>query len=78
MIIIIIIILIIIIISILITIIIITIVIVIMIITTIERSLEVKLPTIWTDGKAEMRAVRDEKESEEKVSVERRSRWTKM
>ena len=28
----------------------------------IEGSLEVKLPTIWTDGKAEMRAVRDEKD----------------
>ena len=28
---------------------------------TIERSLEVKLPTIWTDGRAEVGRVREEK-----------------
>jgi hypothetical protein len=32
----------------------------------IEGNLEVKLPTIWTDGKAGLRAVREEKESEER------------
>ena len=32
----------------------------------IEGSLEVKLPTIWTDGKAEVGRVREEKESEER------------
>jgi hypothetical protein len=32
----------------------------------IEGSLEVKLPTIWTDEAAEVRKVREEKESEEK------------
>jgi hypothetical protein len=46
-----------------------------------EGSLEVKLPTIWTDGKAEVRAVREEKrrrkKSEEKGSEERRSRRAK-
>ena len=43
----------------------------------IEGSLEVKLRTIWTDGKAEVRRVREEKRRrkkirEEKVSEERR------
>jgi len=32
----------------------------------IEGSLEVKLPTIWTDGKAEVVRVREEKRREEK------------
>jgi hypothetical protein len=45
----------------------------------IERSLEVKLPTIWTDEKAEMGRVSEEKGrrkkiKKEKVSEERRSR----
>ena len=31
-----------------------------------EGSLEVKLPTIWTDGKAEVVRVREEKRREEK------------
>ena len=31
----------------------------------IEGNLEVKLPTIWTDGKAEVGRVRSEKESDE-------------
>jgi hypothetical protein len=31
----------------------------------IEGSLEVKLPTIWTDGKAEVGRVREEKRREE-------------
>ena len=31
----------------------------------IEGSLEVKLPTIWTDGKAEMERVREEKKRED-------------
>jgi hypothetical protein len=32
----------------------------------IEGSLEVKLPTIWTDGKAKVGRVREEKRREEK------------
>ena len=45
----------------------------------IEGSLEVQLPTIWTDEAAEMGRGREEKESEEnkseeKESIERRSR----
>jgi hypothetical protein len=38
----------------------------------IEGSLEVKLPTIWTDGRAEVGRVREEKES-----GDRRSRCAK-
>jgi len=41
-----------------------------------EGSLEVKLPTIWTDGKAEVERVR-EKIREEKESEERRCRCAK-
>jgi hypothetical protein len=33
----------------------------------IEGSLEVKLPTMWTDGKAEMGRVREEKSRREKI-----------
>jgi hypothetical protein len=33
-----------------------------------RRKFGVKFPTIWTDGKAHVRAVREEKESEEKKS----------
>jgi hypothetical protein len=45
-------------------------------------SLEIKLPTIWTDGKAELGRVREEKRRkmkirEEKESEERRSRCAK-
>jgi len=40
--------------------------------TFIEGSLEVKVPTIWTDGKAEMGRVREEKRREEKRGEERR------
>jgi len=50
----------------------------------IEGSLEVKLPTIWTDGKAQVARVREKKRREEerrskkrKVSEERRSRCAK-
>jgi len=53
----------------------------------IEGSLEVKLPTIWTDEKAEVRRVREEKRRdenrrrkkirEEKKSEERRCRCAK-
>ena len=39
----------------------------------VEGSLEVKLPTIWTDGKAEVERVREEKRREE----ERRSKKRK-
>ena len=35
-----------------------------------ERSLEVKLPTIWTDGKAEVGRVREEKSRREKIREE--------
>ena len=38
-----------------------------------EGSLEVKLPTIWTDGKAEVERVREEKESVERRSYKRKS-----
>ena len=37
-----------------------------------EGSLEVKLPTIWIDGKAEVERVREEKRGEEKRREERR------
>ena len=33
----------------------------------IEGSFEVKLPTIWTDGKAEVGRVREEKKRSEKI-----------
>ena len=39
--------------------------------TLVEGSLEVKLPTIWTDGKAEVGRVREEKRRREKI----RGRW---
>ena len=39
-----------------------------------EGSLEVKLPTIWTDGKAEVGKVREEKIREEKIREEKRRR----
>jgi len=50
--------------------------------TFIEGSLEVKLPTIWTDGKqsraeAERRERLEERRVEEKESEERRCRCTK-
>ena len=38
----------------------------------IEGSLEVKLPTIWTNGKAQVRRVRQEKRREEKKREEER------
>ena len=40
----------------------------------IEGSLEVKLPTTWTDGKAEVGRVREEKRSEVKRREEKRRR----
>ena len=48
----------------------------------IEGSLEVKLPTMWTDGKAEVRRVQEEKKRSEKIREEkereeRRCRCTK-
>ena len=42
-----------------------------------EGSLEVKLPTIWRDGKTEVGGVSEEKESEEKEPVETRSKCAK-
>ena len=36
-----------------------------------EGSLEVKLPTVWTDGKAEVGRVREEKRRREKIREER-------
>ena len=39
-----------------------------------EGSLEVKLPTIWTDGKAEVGRVREEKRREEKKEDQGRER----
>jgi len=43
----------------------------------IERSLEVKLPTIWTDEKQRWRRRVEKRRAEEKVSEERRSRCPK-
>jgi hypothetical protein len=44
----------------------------------IERSLEIKLPTIWTDGKAEGGRVKEEKRRREiRESEERRCRCGK-
>ena len=40
----------------------------------IEGSLEVKLPAVWTDGKAEVGRVREEKRREEKRREEKRRR----
>ena len=37
----------------------------------IEGSFEVKLPTIWTDGKAEVGRVREEKRRREKIREEK-------
>ena len=42
-------------------------------ITIIEGSLEVKLPTIWTDGKAEVGRVREERSRREKIREEKES-----
>jgi len=42
-----------------------------------EGSLEVKLPTIWTNEAAEAGTLREEKESEEKKIADIRSRHTK-
>jgi hypothetical protein len=47
-----------------------------------QKILEVKLPTIWADGKAEVGSVREEKSRREKIreekeSEERRSRRAK-
>ena len=36
-----------------------------------EGSLEVKLPTTWTDGKAEVGRVREEKSRREKIREEK-------
>jgi hypothetical protein len=36
-----------------------------------EGSLEVKLPTIWADGKAEAGRVREEKRRREKIKEEK-------
>jgi hypothetical protein len=38
-----------------------------------EGSLEVKLPTIWTDGKAEVERVREKKRRREKIREEKES-----
>ena len=43
----------------------------------IEGSLEVKLPTTWTDGKAEVRRFREEKRRSEKIREKRRCRSAK-
>ena len=37
----------------------------------IQGSLEVKLPTIWTDGKAEVGRVKEEKKGSEKIREEK-------
>jgi hypothetical protein len=38
-----------------------------------KGSLEVKLPTIWTDGKAEVGRVREEERKREKIREEKES-----
>ena len=43
----------------------------------IEGSFEVKLPTIWTVGKAEVGRVREEKKRSEKIGEERRCKCAK-
>ena len=43
-----------------------------------EGSLEVKLPTIWTNGKAEVGRVKEEKSRREKIREEKKSRRKKM
>ena len=43
-----------------------------------EGSLEVKFPTIWTDGKAEVGRVREEKRGEEEDQRRERVRRKKM
>ena len=43
----------------------------------IEASLEVKLPTLWTVGNAEVGRVREEKKRNEKIREERRCRCAK-
>ena len=43
----------------------------------IEGSLEVKLPTMWTNGKAEVGRVREEKGRREKIREEKRCRCEK-
>ena len=54
----------------------------VMMMMMIEGSLEVKLPTIWTDGKAEVGRVKEEKKRSEKIrevkeTEERRCRCAK-
>ena len=44
----------------------------------IEGSLEVKLPTIWRDGEAEVGRVREEKKRSEKIRGEKKVRRKKM
>ena len=46
--------------------------------TLIEGSLEVKLPTIWTDGKAKVGIVREEKRKGRKKIRRERIRRKKM
>ena len=41
--------------------------------SVIEGSLDVKLPTIWTDGKAKVRRVREEKSQRRKIREEKTS-----
>jgi hypothetical protein len=42
--------------------------------SVVEGSLEVKLPTIWTDGKAEVGRVRAEKSRRKKIGKEKESK----
>jgi hypothetical protein len=44
----------------------------------IEEKIGVKLPTVWTDGKAEVGRVREEKESVERRSEKKRVRRKEM
>ena len=46
-------------------------------VVVVEGSLEVKLPTICRDGKAEVGRVREEKKRSEKIREERRCRCAK-
>ena len=44
----------------------------------IEGSLEVKFPTIWTDGKAEVERVREEKKNEDQRREKDRRKKTQV
>ena len=44
---------------------------IVVVVVVVEGSLEVKLPIIWTDGKAEVTRIREEKPRSEKIKEEK-------